>query len=139
MLPSRSKISDEQEKNRLDMMSRKRVILANGSRLLREMLHRTLDKADQLEVVQEIPDWEGLPSALERFDPAWVIVTQPYGVPPHNPIDSCLAEYPSVRFIFLSPSENNIKMKWQTFHEEEYSDLSLKEFIHILQKDLYHA
>lgn len=136
MLPSRNKISDEQEKNRLDRMSRKRVILANGSRLLREMLHRTLDKEDQLEVVQEIPDWEGLPSALERFDPAWVIVAQPYGIPPPQPIDSCLAEYPSVRFIFLSPSQNNIKMKWQTFYEEEYSDLSLREFIQILQKDL---
>ncbi len=47
-----------------------------------------------------------------------------------------MAEYPSVRFIFLSPSQNNVKMKWQTFHEEEYSDLSLKEFIHILERDL---
>lgn len=132
----RTKISNEQEKSRLDTMSAKRVILANGSRLLREMLHLTLEKADQIEVVQEISDWEGLPSALERFDPAWVIVTQPYGAPPRSPIDSCLAEYPAVRFIFLSPSQNSIKMKWQTFHEEEYSDLSLKEFIHILQRDL---
>jgi hypothetical protein len=121
------------------MMSTKRVILANGSRLLRELLHRTLDKQEQLEVVQEIPDWDGLPSALEQFDPAWVIVAQPYSNHPHNQIDSCMVEYPSVRFIFLSPSQNNITMKWQTSHEEEYADLSLKEFVHILQKDLQHT
>ena len=121
------------------MMSRKRVILANGSRLLREMLHRAINKVDQLEVVQEIPDWEGLPPALERFDPEWVIVAQPYAQHPHQSIDSCMEEFPSVGFIFLSPSQNYIRMKWQTSREEEYSDLSLKEFIHILERDLHHS
>lgn len=120
-------------------MSTKRVILANGPRLLREMLHRALDKADQLEVVQEIPDWEALPPALERFDPEWVIVAQPYANLPHNRIDFCMEEYPSVGFIFLSPNQNRIKMKWQMSREEEYSDLSLKEFIHILEKDLQYG
>ena len=129
----------EQSKKELVMISRKRVILANGSRLLREMLHRAINKADQLEVVQEIPDWEGLSPALERFDPAWVIVAQPYTHPPHQRIDSCMEEFPSVGFIFLSPSQNYIKMKWQTSREEEYSDLSLKEFIHILERDLQHS
>lgn len=121
------------------MMSTKRVILANGSRLLREMLHRAIDKAEQLEVVQEIPDWEGLAPALERFEPEWVIVAQPYANPPHNRIDSCMQAYPSVGFIFLSPHQNQIKMKWQMSREEEYSDLTLKEFIHILEKDLQHS
>jgi hypothetical protein len=120
-------------------MTTKRVILANSPRLLREMLHRAIDKADQLEVVQELPDWEGLPSALEQFDPAWVIVAQPYRGHPGNPLDSCMEQHPSVRFIFLSPAQNNIKMKWQTSYEEEFSDLSLQEFIHILQKDLQHT
>ena len=113
-------------------MSTKRVILANGSRLLREMLHRAIDKADQLEVVQEIPDWEELPLALETFHPAWVIVAQSYSNQPHNRVDSCMEKFPSVRFIFLSPSQDNVKMKWQTLYEEEYSNLSLKDFIQIL-------
>jgi DNA-binding NarL/FixJ family response regulator len=120
------------------MVSRKRVILAHGSRLLREMLHRVIDKANQLEVVQEVPSWEELPSALKRFDPEWVIVTQPYSSPSHERIDSWMEAYPSVRFIFLSANQNRIKMKWQAACEEEYSDLSLKEFIHILEKDLQH-
>jgi hypothetical protein len=117
------------------MMNTKRVILANGSRLIREMLHRALAKADQLEVVQEISDWEGLPSALEQFDPSWVIVAQPYKDYPPYRIDSCMEEHPSVRFIFLSPSQNHIKMKWQSGQEEDLLDLSLREFIDILQKD----
>lgn len=118
------------------MRSTKRVILANGSRLLREMLHRVIDKADNLQVVDEVPQPEELPSAIERFDPEWVIVSQPYSGHGQSWLQCCLADHPSVRFIFLSPHQNHVKMKWQMSCEEDYPDLSLREFIHILEKDL---
>lgn len=117
------------------MMSAKRVILANGSRLLREMLHRAIEKADQLEVVQEVPDWEELPAALEAFHPAWVIVTQPYKGHDHLCADRCMEKYPSVRFMFLSVVQNRITMKWQMSHEQEYADLSLGDLIDLLERD----
>jgi DNA-binding NarL/FixJ family response regulator len=118
------------------MRSTKRVILADGSRLLREMLHHVIDKADHLQVVDEVPEPEELPSAIERFEPEWVIVSQPYSNHLHSWVRSCLADHPSVRFIFLSPHQNHIKMKWQMSCEEDYPDLSLREFIRILEKDL---
>lgn len=118
------------------MISTKRVILASGSRLLREILHRAIDRADQLEVVREIPNWEALPLALEMFNPTWVIVAQADSNPSHQRVEVCMEKYPSVRFIFLSPNQDNVKIKWQTSYEEEYSNLSLTDFIHILEKDL---
>ena len=118
------------------MRSTKRVILASGSRLLREMLQRVINRADHLEVVQEVPNPEELPSAIKRFDPKWVIVSLPDANPLHPWIESCMIDHPSVRFIFLSPIQNHVKMKWQTTLEEDYSDLSLKDFINILEKDL---
>ncbi len=120
-------------------MSTKRVILASGSRLLREMLHCVLDKADHLEVVQEIPNHEELPSAIKRFNPEWVIVPLPMSNPARSWIDSCLAEYPSVRFIFLSPDRNGIELKPQTSSGDYFLDLTLKDFIQILEKDLQHT
>lgn len=118
------------------MVSTKRVILADGSRLLREMLRHVLDKADHLEVVQELPDSGSLCTAIKRFDPEWVILSQRFSMHTHHWISSCMTDYPSVRFIFLSPDQNHITMKWQSTIEEDYSDLSLKDFIHILAKDL---
>lgn len=118
------------------MRSAKRVILADGSRLLTEMLHRVIDKADHLWVVDEIPEPEELASAIEKYDPEWVIVSRSYSDDGHAWVRSCLAEYPSVRFVFLSPHQNHIKMKGQMSYEEDYPDLSLREFIHILEKDL---
>ena len=116
-------------------MSTKRVILANGSRLLREMLHRALDRADQLEVVREIESWQELPSVLERFHPVWVIVPESYGALSQSQIDSCIEEYPWVRFIFLSPNRNSVRMKWQASPGEEHMNLSLEEFLHLLKTD----
>ena len=121
------------------MVSTKRVILADGSRLLREMLHRVIDKANHLEVVQELPSSQELCSAINRFDPEWVILSRPFNQHAHAWIDSCMADHPSLRFIFLSADQNHIKMKWQLSYEEDVPDLSLKEFIHILERDLQHS
>ena len=102
------------------MRSIKRIILADGSRLVREMLHHALDKAEQLQIVDEVLDHEGLPLSIETFEPEWVIVPLPYSNSMPDWIDAC------------------IKMRWQTSCEEEYLDLSLQEFIQILEKDLQH-
>jgi DNA-binding NarL/FixJ family response regulator len=121
------------------MRSTKRIILADGSRLVREMLHHALDKAEQLQIVDEVPDHEGLPLSIEKSAPAWVIVPLPYSNSTRDWIDACITNHPAVGFVFLSPHQNQITMKWQTSCEEEYSDLSLKEFIQILEKDLQHT
>lgn len=120
-------------------MSRKRVILSNGSRLLREMLHRVIDKAEHLEVVQELTSHEELPSAIARLDPEWVILWVPYNKNTYSWLNTCMADYPSVRFIFLSPESNTIKLKWQSTYEEDLTNLSLKGLIDILEKDLQHT
>ena len=120
-------------------MSRKRVILANDSRLLREMLHHVLEKGDQLEVVQELPGQEGLPSAIQQFDPEWVILSVPENQERRSWIDTCTTDYPSVRFVFLSPESQTIKLKWQRTHEEDLTNLSLKDFMDILEEDFQHT
>ena len=125
-------------RTRREIMPTKRIILANNSRLLLEIFHRVIDKAEHLEVVQEIFSHEELPSAIERFDPEWVITSLPMQNHMSDWIKADNAEYPSLRFIFLSPENNRITMKWQTSSEEDISNLSVKEFITILEKDLQH-
>lgn len=119
-------------------MSIKRVILANQSRLLLEMFHRALDKGEQLEVVQAIINNEELPFAIQRFCPDWVIVSLPISDSVLGWISAFMQNAPSVRFIFLSPDNHSIKIRWQTVPEEDLSNLSLKEFIYLLEKDLQH-
>lgn len=121
-------------------MSTKRVILANNSRLVREMLHRVIDKADSLEVVQDIPDQRALDSAIERFAPEWVILSSPQrGDATDNWLDTGASKYPSVRYIVLSPDHSNIRVRLQNSPEEDISRLSVDDFIHVLERDLQHT
>jgi DNA-binding NarL/FixJ family response regulator len=116
-------------------MHTKRIILADGSRLLREMLRRVLYKADNLEVVQELDDYEKLPSAIETFNPEWVIISLPSNHVILDWVDHYLTTRPSVRFLAVSTDGSKIKMKWLEPHEEDLSDLTLKDLIEILEND----
>ena len=117
-------------------MSIKRVILANNSRLLREMFHRVIDQADHLEVVREIQNSEEIIFAIQRFCPDWVIVSFPLSDFALDCIRASIQNDPSVRFIFFSEDHRSLKIDWQMTSEAEISNLSLKEFIHFLEKDL---
>ena len=119
-------------------MSKKRVILANNSRLLLEMFRRVIDKAEHLEVVHEVIKNEELPFAIQRFCPEWVIISLPIPYSVLDWIGAIMQNDSSVRFIFLSPDNCGITMKWQMASEEDLSNLSLKEFIFLLEKDLQH-
>ena len=117
-------------------MSTKRVILANDSRLLREMLQRVIGRSGNLEVVQEMPSDEELPSAIERLDPECVILSLPRHGNADNWINACMTAHPYLRFIFFSPDSRSINMKWQASYEQDLTNLSLNDFLQILEKDL---
>ena len=117
-------------------MAIKRVLLGNDSRLLREVLQQVIGEADQLEVVQGSPDHADLQAVIERLDPDWVILSPSLNRKGHHWIDSHIADFPAVRFILVSLESHTIKMKWQTSYEEDLTNLSLADFIHLLQRDL---
>jgi len=116
-----------------------RIILANGSRLLREMLNRILLKTEHLDVVQEVTDHENLPYAIEQQEAEWVIISLPDNNPAPEWIDAYMRQHPYVRFLTVSADGSLIKMKWLESHEEDLSDLSLKELINILESDSIHS
>lgn len=119
-------------------MSTKRVVLANGSRLMREAFQYVINKADKLEVVPEFPDPQSLSSVIDRFDPEWVFVTSPQeGDAPHS-LDASLTRHPSVRFVVIAPDHSRIRIPFQETGEEDLTDLSLRDFIHVLERDPQH-
>lgn len=114
-------------------MSEQRIVLANASRLFRDMLKRIIYKSDNLELLREITDQRDLPSEIEQTEPEWVIVSLSYdnGVPAW--VDGYMADHPSVRFMAVATDGSKIKMKWLEVHEQELNGLSLNDLIHILE------
>jgi len=120
-------------------MSDQRVILANGSRLLREMLNRILLKSEHLKVVKEVIDRATLPTALEGQDAEWLIMSLSEGKQMPQWADAYIEKHPFSRIIAFAADGSWIKMKWIESHEEDLSDLSLKELINILESDPIHS
>lgn len=113
-------------------MPEQRIILANGSRLLHEMLNRILVKTKNLEIVREITDHRKLPTALEKSDAEWVIMSLPVEGALPEWTDTYMVEHPDVRFMAVAADGSWVKTKWIESHEEELDNLSLKDLIHIL-------
>ncbi len=114
-------------------MSEQRIILANGSRLLRDMLKRILFKSHHFDVVREVTDQRELPSAIEHTQPEWVILSLSFdnGLPAW--VDAFMVSHPSVRFMAVAADGSTVKMKWLEVHEQELNGLSLNDLIRILE------
>lgn len=113
-------------------MSEQRIILANGSRLVREMLNRILLKTENLEVVQEIGNHKMLPAEIEKSDAEWIILSLPVENNLPDWVDDYIVEHPKVRFMAIANDGSWVKTKWLEYHEEKLDNLSLRDLIHIL-------
>ena len=112
-----------------------RIILVNDSRLLREMLHVVMYKADHLQVVREVDDHEELPSAIEHLEAEWLVMSLSVkeGIP--DWVDHYIRIHPSMRFLAVSTDSSKVKMKWLESREEDLDDPSLNDLIHILENN----
>jgi len=96
-------------------------------------------KDGQLQVVKEISDHHNLPSAIEKYDAEWVIVSLPNNQKVPAWVDEYMAEHPPVRFIAVSSDGSQVKIMWMESHEKNYDDLTLEDLIHILESKPSHA
>jgi DNA-binding NarL/FixJ family response regulator len=118
-------------------MSEHRIILADGSRLLREMLKRIFEKAEDLEVVGEVIDIKNLPHMIQEKKAQWVILSTPPEENAPRWIEAIISEHPDVRFLSVSNDGSEIKIKWYEPHEKTIRGLSLQDLITILQEELF--
>jgi hypothetical protein len=113
-------------------MRKQHIVLANGSRLVHEMLKRILLKTENLEVVQEVANHKRLPAEIENSDAEWVILSLPVESNLPEWVDTYIIEHPSIRFMAIANDGSWVKTKWLEYHEEELNNLLLRDLIHIL-------
>lgn len=113
-------------------MSAQRIILINASRLLGDMLSTIIHRADHLELVKEVFGNEELPSAIEKVEAEWVILSLQVDKSLPAWVDQYAVKHPSIRFLAIFPGSSKVKLKWMGY-EEDLEDLSLDELIDLLE------
>jgi chemotaxis response regulator CheB len=110
-----------------------KIVLAEDAPLLHAMLKRILDKAENVEVVQELHKLDQPPDVLEGARPDWLVLSLSSGEDLPGWVDAYLAQHPNVGILVVAADRGSIRLKWCERHERQLDDPSLGELIHILK------
>lgn len=113
-------------------MRANQVILANNSRLVREMLKHAINKNPCLEVVDVIGNPSKLPKVVKKEEPRWVVVSlSPEGDLPQE-VSKVLNHNTGINILGMTVDGSQAKLKYITAQEESLDKLTLHELIRIL-------
>ena len=97
------------------------------------MLIRVFGKVRNLVVVQEIPDPGLLPDAIEHSDIDCVIISSKTNQGKPNWVDGFINTHPSVCIVNMAIDGSQVNFNWLNKPKDAVRDLSLDEFITILE------
>ncbi len=111
-----------------------RIVVANGPRLLRQLLCRALGTLPDFQVMSVLVDPTGLTRLIERVEPDWLITSLgPDGRLPEM-IESHRAQYPSLNLLGVALDGSRISIRCGKWREEEtWMDITFEDVIHILR------
>lgn len=110
-----------------------KVILANDSRLLREMLRRVLGKAPQIALVAEVDDLRRLESVLDHAGAHWIIVslTQEDQFP--GVVKRLLQTHPTTHVLAIAVDGSTVKVLHMAPDEQQVDVFSVEEIVRLLE------
>ena len=107
------------------MMQRRRIILANRPRLVRQLLGHAIRKHPELCIVAEVSDLTRLPSAVEQTEADWIVVTLPQSGDIPAMLTALLAAHRSVCILAVAADATRAKVRCLSGRGHELEDPSL--------------
>ena len=112
-----------------------RIILANGSRLPRELLKRVIEKTEGLQVVLEVDQLDQVDGVVDSRNPDWVIVPLPSVQDIPESLERLLQNHPHLRVAVVAVDGDQVRMKWVEQHDESLHDLTWNALIEIIKRN----
>ena len=110
-----------------------KIVLANQSKLLREMLSNVFGKLEDFVFVHEIGNPSLLADFLDQTDIDWVLFSSMHHQGKLEWIDDLIRTHPSVCFADIALDKSEVIFTWLNNPDTKVIDLSLEEFIAILE------
>jgi len=89
-----------------------RVLVANGPRLMRELILTTFSDQPDIEIVGEVPGEADIPERVEKTNPDFVVLAQDALGERPNVCDIVLGQRPDIRMIVIAPHHNYLVYYW---------------------------
>lgn len=112
---------------------RVKVILANDSRLLREMLRRVLGRAPQLTIVAEVDDLRQLEPILAETGAHWIIVSLTPQDEFPGIVRSLLQVHSTAHGLAIAVDGSTVRVLHMEPNEQQVDVFSVEEILSLLQ------
>lgn len=112
-----------------------RIVLVDGSRLLRGMLKRAIERDHQLQVVAEVDEINKFPSVIRLADANWIFLILPPREAIPEVINHTLRKHPELRLLVMTTDGSRVRMRWIETHETILDQKNLEEIMAILREN----
>ena len=112
------------------MSTQRKIILVDGSRLLRGILKRVIERDSSLHVIAEIDDIIKVPTVIEHVDTDWIILA----IPPQKPIPKLLRERPELNCLIVATDGSQVRLRRIEAHETPLNKENLEELLAVLRE-----
>lgn len=116
-------------------MSTQRIVLVNGSRLLRGILKRAIERDNNLSVVAEVDDHAKISSVIKEVKMDWIILAlHPQESFPET-VDNVLRNQPQLKCLVMATDGSRVRMRWIETHETSLDEKDLEELLTLLREN----
>ncbi|MFN2234680.1 MAG: hypothetical protein ACK2U1_10645, partial [Anaerolineales bacterium] len=99
------------------MSKPQKIVMVDGSRLLRGIFKRAVQRDTRLQVVSEIDDINDFPDAIMPVDADWIFLALPTGQSVPAAVDQTLRERPDLNMLVIDADGSHLRMRWIETHE----------------------
>lgn len=118
-------------------MQARRAILVNGSRLMRDIVKRVVEKHQGFRVVQVIDDMEVLSSPKIEWDAEYMfVILAPEGDIPENLKNHLFLQKPTLKIVCFWVNGSHVRLEWLEREQKEFTGSTVNELTLFLQEEL---
>ncbi len=119
-------------------MQSQQVILVNGSRLLRELVKRVIERDAGFEVITELGDILELSSVIMKTDAKWMfLILSPNQEIPESLKVSIFLKYPTMRIVGLWVDSGRVHIDGLDYEQKDFTEVTLSAFTRLLRQELH--
>jgi chemotaxis response regulator CheB len=115
------------------MTTPQKIVLVDGSRLLRGMFRRAIQRDSSLQVISEIDDMNDFHDAIKKVDADWIFLALPSGRSVPAVVDQTLREQPDLNMLVMDSDGSHLRMRWIETHETPLDEKNLNELLMVLR------
>lgn len=116
-----------------NLTRQRRILLANGPRLLREIFKRAFQRYPGVEIVGEYRNSGNLAAQIGQLEAHWIIVSLKTNGEFPEFVDHVIKNYPGIGVLAISMDGSKFKARCGELYEEDLTSMTLNDLMDMIR------